>query len=164
MPALGDRSPETIRRLRSASTSGSIDAKLELLGGRHRSASRPARQSADTGRSPARHRRRSAAEDRQLGGDLVALAACASKSSSQLPRRSDFRISPITSGEIASGATVASWAKAALAARLTAIRLAPARKKRRVVFISNPDDFSRSVLGEGSGGKLYRLALTIHQP
>ena len=92
MPALVDRSPEIIRRLRSTTTSGSTTPSCSFLVGRHH---RPAALRDDvwnTGRSPARYRRPSAAR-RSAGWTRPCRPrlARASNVSSQLPRRAGFQ-------------------------------------------------------------------------
>ena len=131
MPALCDRSPETIRRLRSASTSGSTTPSFSfLVAGTDRPAALRddalilADRLLDIGD-------RLRAEDRQRWRRPCRPAlARASNSSSQLPRRDDFRMSPITS--CGAGAAPAN-------ASLRRSRSAPERKKRRLVFIGIPD-------------------------
>ena len=136
-----DRSPETISRLRSASTSGSMTPSLSFLVagtiGQPPCATMLlilADRLLDIGDGLRR-------EDRQRWR-----RPCRPGSPGRRNRRPSCRGGRISgyrrSRRDAHRRYAASWAKAARAARSTAIRLAPARKRRRLVFISIPDSLS----------------------
>ena len=127
MPAVVERSPETMRRLRNTTTSGSETPSCSFL------------VAGTTGQPPcatmpeywpmacSTYIMVSGEKIGRFEATLSPWPARASNSSSQLPRRSDFRISPITSCALARPAT-------ATAASIAA----PERKKRLLALIVIP--------------------------
>ena len=145
---------------------GIDDAELELLGGRHH---RPAAlrddlliladRLLDVGDGLRR-------EDRQLGGDLLALARLGVEIVAPVAAAVGFQDVADDVGRDRIGAAVASCAKAALASEVDGDQACSGKEKAAGrVHQQSRRYLSRSVVGaEVRLGNLHRPVLTIHQP